>query len=135
MKLSPSSTLLFSSALCLSLFSSAVLAAPADTELFNRETNSTLERRCNGKINGYTQNSDCTGDFFEWTNLCDAGCVTNIDGNGNPTPMHSLYTYSSVNNWHIRVWSGPYCTGSILDNWFSGEGCRGHWTIYSYSFV
>ncbi|KAK3690366.1 hypothetical protein B0T22DRAFT_537055 [Podospora appendiculata] len=120
-----------------SLLGSLASAAPTDLELVARDANATatLERRCSGKINGYTQNTDCTGDYFEWTNLCDAGCVTNIDGNGNPTQLHSLYKYSSVNGWHIRIWSGPYCTGSIIDNYFAGVGCRGESTFGSFSFV
>ncbi|KAK3314216.1 hypothetical protein B0H66DRAFT_374270 [Apodospora peruviana] len=113
---------------------------PADMELVHRRHNNGFEKRCDGKINGYTQRADCTGDFFEWTNLCDTGasCVTNIDGSGNPTQLHSLYQYDSVDGFHIRIWSGPFCTGTIITNYFASTGCRanaGNAVFGSFSFV
>ncbi|KAK3933593.1 hypothetical protein QBC46DRAFT_359565 [Diplogelasinospora grovesii] len=125
---------------CAALTGVSGMPVADDVELVERDANATLVRRCDGKINAYTQNSDCTGDFFEWTNLCDSGCVTNVDSNGNPTTLYSLYTYSSVNDWHIHIWTGPYCTGSIQDNFFASVGCRkegslsGGGPFMSYSF-
>ncbi|KAK0610705.1 hypothetical protein B0T17DRAFT_621165 [Bombardia bombarda] len=137
MKLSQLTFLLTNASWGVFLHGHAAAAAPLDGELVDREANTTttLSRRCDGKINAYTQKTGCTGDYFEWTNLCDSGCVTNIDGNGNPTQLHSLYHYSSVQGWHIRIWSGPYCTGSVIDNYFAGVGCRSEGTFMSYSFV